>query len=74
MVDWWITVGAGAIWLGGQILWVAPLPRLLRKGKVATADKGSAEAFGLFWLDQYGWIGLTLFVLGVAGTTVGVIR
>ena len=74
MVNWWITVGLGAMWIGGQIVWVAPLPRQLRKGEVPTAEKGSEEAFYLFWIDQYGWIGLMLLVFGALGAIVGVLR
>ncbi len=58
--DWLIVVGLGGIWLGVQILWVGGLPRQLRSGETPTAPKGTPEAFGLFWMDQYGYIGLTL--------------
>ena len=58
-------VGLGLLWLGLQIIWVAPLPRQLRSGEVPTAPAGTATAFQLFWIDQYGWIGL---VLAVGGT------
>lgn len=61
---WCIAFGLGCLWLGWQIVWVAPLPRQLRKGTVPTAPKGTPEAFGLFWIDQYGWVGLTLCVVG----------
>jgi hypothetical protein len=72
--DWLIVVGLGAIWLGAQIIWVAPLPRQLRRGEVPTAEKGSAAAFGLFWIDQYGWIGITLAVAGSAAVVAGLLR
>lgn len=62
--DWLLIIGLGAIWLGGQIVWVAPLPRQLRRGDVPVAEPGSEAAFGLFWIDQYGWIGLTLLAGG----------
>jgi len=70
---WLAVIGLGCIWLGAQIVWVAPLPRQLRKGEVPTAAKGTPEAFGLFWIDQYGWLGLTLCALGVLLALVGVI-
>ena len=63
--DWLLVVGLGAAWLGTLIVWVAPLPRQLRRGDVPTAPKGTPEAFGLFWIDQYGYIGLTLTFVGV---------
>jgi hypothetical protein len=72
--DWLVILGLGAAWLGGQIVWVAPLPRQLRRGEVPTAEKGSAAAFGLFWIDQYGWIGLTLLTAGIAAIVVGALR
>ena len=65
MPDWLIITGLGALWLGSQIVWVAPLPRQLRRGGVPTAPKGSPQAFNLFWLDQYGYIGLVLVLAGV---------
>lgn len=73
MSDWLIVVGLGALWLGAQIIWVAPLPRQLRRGEVPTAEKGSAAAFGLFWIDQYGWIGITLAVAGAAAVLGGLL-
>jgi hypothetical protein len=72
--DWLIVLGLGAIWLGAQIIWVAPLPRQLRRGEVPTAEKGSAAAFGLFWIDQYGWIGITLAVAGSVAVLGGLLR
>ncbi len=63
--DWWVIVGAGAIWLGIQIVIVGRLPRALRRGPQPSAPKGSPEAFGLFWLDQYGTIGISLAVGGL---------
>ena len=57
--------GLGALWLGAQIVWVAGLPRPLRRGEVPSAPKGTPEAFGLFWMDQYAFIGLGLAALGV---------
>lgn len=69
--DWLIILGLGAAWLGGQIVWVAPLPRQLRRGQVPRADKGSAAAFQLFWIDQYGWIGLSLLGAGLVAIALG---
>lgn len=74
MSDWFLIVGLGAVWLGGQIVWVAPLPRQLRSGEKPTAEKGSAAAFGLFWIDQYGWIGLTLLAGGAALAIIGLLQ
>ncbi len=65
LADWAAIVGLGALWLGAQIVWAAPRPRQLRRGEVPTAEKGSERAFMLFWLDQYGWIGISLCALGV---------
>lgn len=72
--DWYLILGLGAAWLGAQIVWVAPLPRQLRGGEVPTAEKGSAAAFQLFWIDQYGWIGLTLLVGGLACFVAGLLK
>lgn len=69
---WLMIVGLGCLWLGGQIVWVAPIPRQLRRKPVPTARPGSPEAFGLFWIDQYGWIGLVLCGLGLVLLGVGV--
>jgi hypothetical protein len=72
--DWLVILGLGAAWLGGQIVWVAPLPRQLRRGEVPRAEKGTPAAFGLFWIDQYGWIGLTLLTAGLIAIATGVLR
>jgi hypothetical protein len=69
--DWWTIVGLGAAWLGIQIVAVGRLPRALRRGPQPTAPKGSPEAFGLFWLDQYGTIGLGLAVGGLVAVLRG---
>ncbi len=69
--DWLTVLGFGAFWLGAQIVWVAPLPRQLRRGEVPQAPQGSPEAFGLFWIDQYGWIGLTLCAGGPLAALIG---
>ena len=57
-------VGAGCIWHGLQVIWVAPLPSQFDKDKVPL-EKGSPLAFQRFWLDQYAWIGIVLAVLGL---------
>ena len=68
-INWLIAIGLGCLWLGAQIVWVAPLPRqfrrLLGETDIPQAAKGSPTAFSLFWIDQYGWIGLVLCALGL---------
>ncbi|MBM4205716.1 MAG: hypothetical protein FJ194_16465 [Gammaproteobacteria bacterium] len=71
LADWLIVMGLAGIWLGVQIVANGRIPRQLRKGPVPTAPKGSPEAFGLFWIDQYGYIGLTLAVGGVISALIG---
>lgn len=71
--DWCIIVGAGAAWLGSQISIVGGLPRALRRGQKPSAPRGSREAFGLFWLDQYAVIGLTLLGGGLLAIGWGVL-
>jgi hypothetical protein len=61
---WIVALGMGMAFHGLLILWVGGLPRALSPGESPTADKGSPEAFGRFWLDQYSYIG---FVLTLAG-------
>ncbi len=77
----WLAIGLGCLWHGGQIVWVAPTPRLLQrrlphspsqhgplqqeKKAQAVVSEDSAVAFQLFWLDQYAWIGITLVILGL---------
>ena len=78
-MNWMLIFGLGAAWLGWQIVWVAPLPRQLRRvpGGGAADEKGRAAkddgrtAFMRFWLDQYAWIGLTLLTLGLAAALAG---
>ena len=62
--EWLIVGGFGAIWLGVQIVVVGRPPRALRRGPQPTAPKDTPQAFGLFWIDQYGTIGLTLAIGG----------
>ncbi|MCB1678430.1 MAG: hypothetical protein KDI16_07075 [Halioglobus sp.] len=71
--EWSIIVGFGVLWLGIQIIWVAPVPRQLRRGEVPRAPRGTPEAFGLFWVDQYAWIGIGLTALGLLALGYGVI-
>lgn len=71
--DWFVVCGLGAAWLGLQIVWVAPTPRQLRRGEVPSAERGSEAAFMLFWIDQYGWLGLVLSVGGLLLAAVGVL-
>lgn len=60
-----IILGLACAWMGSLIVWVGGLPRQLRGGEVPTAPPGTPEAFGLFWMDQYGYIGLTTLCLGI---------
>ena len=73
LADWLIICGFGGIWLGVQIVANGRLPRQLRIGSTPTAPKGSPEAFGLFWIDQYGYIGLTCAVGGLIAVLAGVL-
>ena len=78
-MNWMLIFGLGAAWLGWQIVWVAPLPRQLRRvpeGEASEGKGGAAEddgrmAFMRFWLDQYAWIGLTLLTFGLAAALAG---
>ena len=68
-IDWFvwrIIIGLAGMWHGIGILIVGGLPRQLKKGEQPTAPKGTPEAFGLFWMDQYAYIGLTLTFGGLA--------
>lgn len=79
-MNWLLIVGLGMAWLGWQIVWVAPLPRQLRRAPVGGAAAGDApprddrKAFMRFWLDQYAWLGLTLLALGLAAALAGALR
>ena len=59
-----ISVGLGCLWHGLQIVWVAPTPSQFKKEKI-DVQRGSPQAFQIFWLDQYAWIGIVLSVVGV---------
>ena len=75
--SWLVAFGLGCLWLGGQIVWVAPLPRQIRRWRghtdIPTAEAGTPAAFGLFWIDQYGWIGICLCVTGALAILVGAV-
>lgn len=73
MSSWLICVGLGMLWHGVLIIWVGGLPRALRRGEIPIAEKGTPEAFGLFWLDQYSFIGIALVVSGSAIAIWGVL-
>ena len=67
-IDWFawrIIIGLGCAWHGLGILAVGGLPRQLKRGPQPTAEKGTPEAFGLFWMDQYAYMGLTLTLGGL---------
>jgi hypothetical protein len=72
--DWLLVIGLGALWHGVQVVWVGGLPRQIRRGEVPTAEKGSPAAFGLFWIDQYGYIGVTLAVGGALMVLAGLVQ
>ena len=65
MLFWLVVIGAGCLWQGALIIWVAPTPSVLSK-KPVPKPQDSAQAFQLFWLDQYAWIGIGLSVLGIS--------
>ncbi len=67
----WLAVGAGCIWHGVQIVWVAPWPQSNNGG--AKPEPGSAEAFQVFWLAQYAWIGISLVLVGIAVCLLGLL-
>ena len=62
---WIVALGMGMAFHGLLILWVGGLPRALSPGESPIAEKGSPEAFGLFWLDQYSYIGVVLTLAGL---------
>lgn len=66
MNGWALPIGLGMLWLGLQIVWVGGLPRQLRRGETPVAEADTPKAFLLFWIDQYGWIGVTLSATGLA--------
>ena len=67
-----LVFGAGCVWHGVQVIWVAPKPSQFEPEK-PLLEKGSAQAFQRFWLDQYAWLGISLCVFGVGLIVVGVV-
>jgi hypothetical protein len=66
MSAFWITsIGLGMAFHGLLVLWVGGLPNALSPGESPTAEQGTPAAFGIFWLDQYSYIGLILAVVGL---------
>ena len=59
-----LALGAGLMWHGVQIVWVAPKPSQFVKDK-APVEPGSTEAFQRFWLDQYAWMGVAMALVGI---------
>ena len=62
---WIAAIGLGMAFHGLLILWVAGVPLTFR-GKLPVAEKGTPEAFGIFWIEQYRFMGFTLAVIGAA--------
>ena len=74
MSDFWVVaLGLGMAFHGLLILWVGGLPQALSPGEAPIAEKGSPEAFGLFWLDQYSYIGLVLSLAGLGLVVWGIL-
>jgi hypothetical protein len=71
LASWLIYGGLGAAFQGALILVVGGLPHVFRAGESPKAEKGSREAFGIFWLDQYSYIGLVLVVAGLGMALLG---
>ena len=71
----WLAIGGlGALWIGVQIVVVGGLPRFLRRGAVPRAERGTPQAFMLFWLDQYSVIGLVLTAVGLTLVVLGLLQ
>lgn len=69
-----LSLGAGFIWHGVQIVWVAPTPSQLRKDSAANnKPRDAAQAFQIFWLDQYAWMGVGLTGVGLILVLLGVV-
>ena len=66
----WFALGAGCIWHGALVVWVAPTPSQFLQDK-PQLEKGSPQAFQVFWLDQYAWMGISLVVLGIGSLVLG---
>lgn len=69
---WLISAGLGLIFQGALITWVGGFPLSLR-GKLPKAEKGTPQAFGIFWIEQYRLIGLSMTVVGVGLLGVGLL-
>ena len=69
-----ISLGLGMVFQGALIIWVAGMPQTLMPGEAPKAEKGTPEAFGLFWIEQYRYIGLVLLLVGVALAVWGYLR
>lgn len=65
MAFWFMALGLGLVYQGVMILWVAGLPYAFRSEEKPTAPAGSAAAFGIFWIEQYRYIGLTMALAGI---------
>ena len=64
MADLWLqALSLGMMFQGSLILWVGGFPLSLG-GRLPGAVKGSPEAFGIFWLEQYRVIGFCLILMG----------
>lgn len=64
MADLWLqALSLGMMFQGSLILWVGGFPLSLQ-GRLPRAEKGSTEAFGIFWLEQYRVIGFCLTLMG----------
>ena len=70
---WIVAMGLGMAFHGLLILWVGGLPHALSNWEAPTAEKGSPEAFGLSWLDQYTYIGLVLSLAGLGLVVWGIL-
>ena len=67
----YLAIGAGCLWHGLQIVWVAPRPSQLIGDKPAL-EPGSRAAFQRFWLDQYAWLGVALATVGIGFVVRGI--
>ena len=51
---WLITLGLGFLFHGLLILWVGKLPWAFRTARKPNFERGSPEAFQIFWLGYIG--------------------
>jgi len=61
---WLLCLGLGLMFQGLLIIWVGGFPLSLQ-GKLPKAEKGSPQAFGIFWIEQYRLIGFAMTVIGL---------